>query len=51
MLTNIRVAFHYMDKDMMKKIITSMIHPRLEYAAVVWSLNSKKAKRLLQRWC
>ncbi|MPC94233.1 hypothetical protein E2C01_089394 [Portunus trituberculatus] len=43
---------------MMKKIITSMIHPRLEYAAVVWSLNSKKAirkleryKRLLQRWC
>ena len=37
MLTNIRMAFHYMHKDMMKKIITSMIRPRLEYAAVVWS--------------
>ncbi|MPC68111.1 hypothetical protein E2C01_062304 [Portunus trituberculatus] len=30
MLTNIRVAFQYVDKDMMKKIITSMICPRLE---------------------
>ncbi|MPD02924.1 hypothetical protein E2C01_098533 [Portunus trituberculatus] len=34
MLTNIRVASQYMDKDMMKKIITSMIPPRLKYAAV-----------------
>ena len=34
-LMNIRVAFHYMAKDMMKKIIATMIHPRLEYAAVV----------------
>ncbi|MPC85962.1 hypothetical protein E2C01_080769 [Portunus trituberculatus] len=31
-----------MDKDMMKKIITSIIRPRLEYAAVVWCLSSKK---------
>ena len=29
-ITNIRVAFHYMDKDMMKKILTSMIRPRLD---------------------
>ncbi|MPC78882.1 hypothetical protein E2C01_073384 [Portunus trituberculatus] len=35
MLTNIRVAFPFMDKDMMKKIITSMISPKLEHAAVV----------------
>ena len=35
MLANIMVAFQYMDKDMMKKIQTSMIHPRLEYAPVV----------------
>ncbi|MPC29824.1 hypothetical protein E2C01_023075 [Portunus trituberculatus] len=34
MLTNIRVAFQFMDKDMMKKIITSMIRPKLEYAAI-----------------
>ena len=42
MSTNIRVAFHYTDKEMMKKILTSMIHPKLQYAAVVWSPNVKK---------
>ena len=41
-LTNIRVAFHYMNKDKMKKILTSMIRPRLEYDAVVWSPNVKR---------
>ncbi|MPC61232.1 hypothetical protein E2C01_055299 [Portunus trituberculatus] len=35
MLTNVRVAFQFMDKYMMKKIITSMISSKLEYAAVV----------------
>ncbi|MPC87035.1 hypothetical protein E2C01_081883 [Portunus trituberculatus] len=45
------MVFHYMEKDMMKKIITSMMHPRLEYAAVVWTPSSKKNKRLLKRWC
>ncbi|MPC89634.1 hypothetical protein E2C01_084588 [Portunus trituberculatus] len=35
MLISIRVAFQYMHKDMMKKIIISMIHPRLECTAVV----------------
>ncbi|MPC47606.1 hypothetical protein E2C01_041356 [Portunus trituberculatus] len=33
---------------MMKKIITSMIRPKLEYAAVVWSPSSKKDIRLEQ---
>ena len=42
MLANIRVAYHYMDKDMMKRILTSMIRPRLEYAAVMWSPHAKK---------
>ncbi|MPC75146.1 hypothetical protein E2C01_069530 [Portunus trituberculatus] len=37
-LTNIRVAFQFMNKDM-NKIIMNMIHPKLEYTAV------------LQRWC
>ena len=41
-LTNIRVAFHYMDEDMMRKIITTMIRPKLEYAATVWSPHKKK---------
>ena len=49
MLANIRVAFHYMDKDMMKNILTSMIRPRLEYAAVVWSPHAKKNIRKLER--
>ena len=48
-LSNIRVAFHHMDKDMMKKIMTAMVRPRLEYAAVVWSPHTKKDIRKLER--
>ncbi|MPC71094.1 hypothetical protein E2C01_065363 [Portunus trituberculatus] len=50
-LTNISVAFSYMNKSMMKKIITTMIRRRLEYAAVVWSPYRQKDIRPLQRWC
>ena len=49
MLSNIRVAIHYMDKDMMKKIIATMILPRLEYAAVVWSPHKKKDVTKIER--
>lgn len=49
LLSNIRVAFHYMDKTMMEKIITTMIRPRVEYAAVVWSPHLKKDIRKLER--
>ena len=38
-----------MDKDTMKKILTSMIRPRLEYAAVMGSPNAKKDIRKLER--
>ena len=48
-LRNIEVAFHYMDKDMLKKIFTTMIRPKLEYAAVVWSPSKKKHIRKLER--
>ncbi len=48
-LSNIRVAFHHMDKEMMKKIMTAMVRPRLEYAAVVWSPHTKKDIRKLER--
>ena len=48
-LQNIKVAFHYMDKDMMKKIITTMIRPKLEYAAVAWSPHCKKHVNKLER--
>ena len=49
MLTNIRLAFNYLDKDIMKKIITNMIRPKLEYAAVVWSPHKMKDIRKLER--
>ena len=48
-LANIRVAFNYMDTNMMKKIITSMIRPKIEYAAVIWSPYKKKDIRKLER--
>lgn len=32
---NIKVSFHYMDEDMEKKCIVSIILPRLEYEAVM----------------
>ena len=47
-LTKIWVTFHYMDKDMMIKILTSMIYPTMEYAAVVWSPSVKKDIRKLE---
>ena len=34
MLRNIRVAFPYLDKEMMK-ITTTMIRPKMEYAVIV----------------
>ena len=42
MLRNIRMAFHFLDKDMMGKIITIMIRPKLEYAELIWSPHKKK---------
>ncbi len=42
LLANMRVAFTYIDEEMVKKIITSFIRPTLEYAAVVWNPHLKK---------
>ena len=36
MLRNIQMALHFLDKDMMRKNITTMKRPKLEYAKVVW---------------
>ncbi len=49
MLRNIRVAFHFLDKDMMEKMITTMIRPKLEYAEMVWSPHKKKHVKKLER--
>ena len=48
LLRNIRMAFTYLD-EMIKKLIVSMIHPRLEYSAVVWSPDNKKDIRKIKR--
>ena len=42
MLRNIRMGFHFLYKDMMRKIITTMIRPKQEYAKVIWSPHKKK---------
>ena len=49
LLRNIRVAFTYMDEDMVRKLIVSMIRPKLEYAATVWSPSKKKDIKKLER--
>ena len=36
------MALHFLDKDMMRKIITTMIRPKLEYAEVIWFPHKKK---------
>lgn len=48
MVRNIRSALHYMDKDMMRKLIATMIRPKLEYAETVWSPHKKKDLRKLE---
>ncbi len=48
-LRNIKAAFTHLDEDMMKKLITAMIRPRLQYAALVWSPKLKKDVRKLER--
>ena len=44
-----RVAFTYLDEDMVKKILVSLIRPKLEYAAVLWSPSTKKNIKKLER--
>ena len=49
MLRNIQMAFHFLDKDMMRKNITSMIRPILEFVEVIWSPHKKKHVLKLER--
>lgn len=48
-LRNMKLAFNYIDEDMMKKLIVSIIRPRLEYASLLWSPHLKKDIRKLER--
>jgi len=49
LLRNIKVAFTYVDEEMIKKLVIALIRPRLEYAAAVWSPSTKKHIRKLER--
>ena len=49
LVRNIRLAFHCMDKDMVKKLISTVIRPRLEYAGMVWFPHKKKHVWKLER--
>ena len=49
LLRSIKAAFKYIDEEMIRKLITTLIRPRLEYAALVWSPNLKKHIRKLER--
>lgn len=49
LIRNIGLAFNYMDEEMMKKLISTIIRPRLEYAGVVWSPHKKKHIKKLER--
>ena len=49
LVRNIGLAVHFMDKDIMKKWISIVIRPRLEYAGVLWSPYKKKHVWKLER--
>ena len=49
LLRNIRIAFKYLDEEMINKLITSLIRPKLEYAAVIWLPYKKKDIKKLER--
>ena len=42
------MAFHFLDNDI-RKILISMIKPKLEYAKVIWSPHKKKYVLKLER--
>ncbi len=45
LVANMRVAFTYIDEDMIKKIITLFIRLTLEYAAVEWNPHLEGEKK------
>merc|ERR1712035_134475 len=49
LLRNIKVAFTYVDEEMIKKLVIALIRPRLEYVAAVWSPSTKKHIRKLEK--
>ena len=49
LLSNMKIAFTYIDADMVRKIITTYVRPTLEYASVVWNPHFQKDINKLER--
>ncbi len=48
MIRNIGTALNYMDKNMMRKTLTTTIRPKMENVETVWFPNKKKHINKLQ---
>ena len=46
---NIKMAFKYLAEEMMNKVILSLIGPKLEYAATIWSPHNKEDIKKFKR--
>ena len=49
LITKTKTAFTYVDEDILRKLIVSMIRPQLEYATLVWSPHKKKDITRIER--
>ena len=49
LLTNMKIAFTYIDANMVRKIITTFIRPTLEYASVTWNPHLQKDIKKIER--
>ena len=48
-MANVRTTFTHLSEPLVKKIIESILRPKLEYAQVVWAPHLKKHIRKLER--
>lgn len=49
LLSNFLMLFDFMNESVMKKIMTAIFRPRIEYAAITWSLHLRKHTRKIER--
>lgn len=49
-LTNIKIAFHHIEEDMMNKLTVTLIILELEYEAWVFSIQEQKTSERLSKY-